>query len=108
MNLFLIPRNNKWYLIILWWELARIPYNIIMVFAGLGSFYIAYATIPLLYIVIGLLFNCVFTLGWVIELSSQRNLNTFNSRKKFRVYFFFGYLILSILLTFSLSLFMIM
>jgi|SRR5258706_4827374 len=96
-------RNNKWYLVVLWWELARIPFNLIIIFAGLLSFYIAYVTIPIVYEVIGFLLNCFFTLGWIIELAARKRRSKPEVRK-FRIYFFFGYLLLCLLLVLSFSL----
>src|SRR5258708_27102429 len=97
-------RNNKWYLVVLWWELARIPFNLIMIFAGLLSFYVAYVTIPIVYEVIGFLLNCFFTLGWIIELAVRKRRSKSGVRK-FRIYFFSGYIILFTLLVLSFSLF---
>ena len=70
-------QNRKWYDIVLWWEIRRIPYNLIMYFVGLLSFYICFATIPLLYIIIALSLNFLYTFGWIFELfviSKQGNL----------------------------------
>ena len=61
--------SRNWFEIILWWEIRRIPYNLIMYFAGLLSFYVGYISIPLIYILMGLAFNVIYTFGWIIELS---------------------------------------
>jgi hypothetical protein len=97
----------KWYEVILWWELMRIPYNAVMALVGYASFYIAFVTIPLVYIALGILFNLFFTLGWVSELTLQSSWTDPLSRRKFRIYFGLGYLLFSIVITFSFSLFLI-
>ncbi len=38
--------QNKWYQSILWWEIRRIPYNVIMIISGLLSFLIGAVSIP--------------------------------------------------------------
>jgi hypothetical protein len=69
MNILnLTNSDRKWYEIVLWWEIRRIPYNLILFAIGLLSFYICFVTIPIFYLVIGLILNLLYTLGWVIEL----------------------------------------
>lgn len=107
MNLLKIKKNDrKWWEIILWWEIRRIPYNLIMCFIGLLSFYICFVTIPLVYLVVGLLLNLIYTFGWVIELAYINRQNNENSRLKYPKYAFIIYLIFSIILVlgFAISL----
>jgi hypothetical protein len=74
MDVFRISKQDrKWYEIVAWWEARRIPYNIIMYFVGLASFYIGYVTLPLLYIFIGFVLNIGYTFGWLIELAVIKN-----------------------------------
>lgn len=95
--------NKNSFGVILWWEIRRIPYNVIMYFAGLLSFYISYISIPLIYILIGLAFNVIYTLGWIIELLIvQKDEN--NERIKYRRNVFLGYLALSVLFVFGIAL----
>ncbi len=68
--------HRKWYHVILFWELARILYNGLMIFVGIGSFRIGYVNIPLVYEIIGLLLNCFFTLSWIIELRAWAEVPT--------------------------------
>jgi len=71
----IIKTDRKWYEIILWWEIRRIPYNIMMYFIGLASFYIAYVTIPLIYIGIGFLLNVGYTFCWIAEIVLHNQLS---------------------------------
>jgi hypothetical protein len=98
--------DRKWYEIILWWELRRIPYNIAMYLVGLASFYIGYVTLPLLYIIIGLLLNAGFTICWIAELIVRKRIDE-QSRIKYSSKTFISYLLFStvIILGFSLLLF---
>lgn len=69
MDILKITRpDRKWYEVILWWEIRRILYNLLMCLLGFASFFIGYVNIPLVYLVIGFGMNVVYTLGWVIEL----------------------------------------
>ena len=100
MNILQVDR--KWYEIILWWELRRIPYNIIMYFIGPASFYISYVTIPLVYIIIGLVLNLFYTLGWIIELQMQDSLNA-TSKLTFTGRSFIAFLIASAVFVFAVA-----
>lgn len=85
MNILKIENvNRKWYEIILWWEVRRIPYNIFMYFIGLSSFKIAYVAIPIVYLALGLLLNILYTFGWIYELMFRKTMSDnlkFNFRK---------------------------
>jgi hypothetical protein len=89
--------TSTWYHVIFWWEIARIPFNIIMLIVGVGSFQIAYVSIPLVYLAIGFLINIFFTLTWIVELSSATIVKKLG-RKKFRKYLFCGFLTVSVIL----------
>lgn len=95
--------NRKWYEIVIWWELRRIPYNIIMCFVGLASFYVGYVTIPLVYMMIGLMLNVGYTFCWIVELLFRRQIKEHN-RMRFPKTSFISYLVISsaIILGFSL------
>ena len=89
----ILQRNVRymWYGTIIWWELIRILYNIIMAIIGFLSFYIAFFTVPIFYIFIDIILNLLFTIGWISELldhrnSSRQERNTF--RKKFLIWYF--------------------
>ena len=95
MNIIRISETNrKWYEIILWWEIRRIPYNIIMYLIGMLSFYICFVTIPLIYIIIGIALNIIYTLGWIIELIGFRKWNN-EKKAKYSKYLFYGYIVFS-------------
>ena len=103
MNMLKIARTNRrWYEIILWWELRRTPYNVIMYFIGLLSFKIGYVTIPLVYIIIGLGLNVLYTFGWMIELLFINRLKEENRRLKYPQYAFISCLTLSTLIVFAI------
>ncbi|TDT46798.1 hypothetical protein CLV90_0857 [Maribacter spongiicola] len=108
MNLLKINSiDRKWWEIILWWELRRIAYNIIMYFIGLLSFYICFVTIPLVYLVIGLVLNIIYTIGWIVELIGRRNWK-FESKLKYPKYAFNGYLVFSVITVFGFSIFLLL
>ena len=109
MNLLKINKTDrKWWGIILWWEIRRIPYNLIMYFIGLLSFYICFVTIPLVYLVIGLLLNIIYTLGWIVELLYINRQSDEIKKLKYPKYAFITYLILSILLVLSIAVFLLL
>ena len=108
MNLLKIKSiDRKWWEIILWWEIRRIPYNLIMYFIGLLSFYICFVTIPLVYLVIGLLLNVIYTFGWIVELVYVNRQNNENRKFKYPKYAFITYLILSIMLVLGFAMFLL-
>jgi hypothetical protein len=103
MNILRITKTKrKWHEIILWWEIRRIPYNIIMYFIGLLSFQIGYVTIPLVYIIIGLGLNVLYTLGWIIELLFINRLKDKDRKIKYPRYAFLSYLTFSTLIVFAI------
>jgi hypothetical protein len=64
---------RKWYHTIVWWELRRIPYNIMMACIGVLSLILGLVTTPLFYLLIGLGLNIYFTQGWMHEILGGRN-----------------------------------
>ena len=108
MGILTIGRTNrKRYERILWWEVRRIPYNIIMYFIGLLSFQIAYVTIPLIYIVIGLGLNAIYTLGWIFELMVFEGMTEVDRGVKYPRYAFISYLIFSTLIVFAIPVYIL-
>lgn len=108
MNFLKITKaKRKWHEVILWWEIRRIPYNVIMYFVGLLSFQIAYVTIPLVYLVIGFVLNVIYTFGWIIELLFINRLNDRNRRMKYPPYTFLSYLTFSALFVLGIAIFLI-
>lgn len=97
------PKNKSTFSTILWWEIRRIPYNLIMIFAGYLSLYIAYATIPALYEIIGLALNVIYTFGWIIELLFINDQNRY-ALAKYPKNAFLIYVLISIILVFGFSL----
>lgn len=96
MNLFKIKTSNRtWWDIILWWELRRFLYNAIMAFVGFLSLVICSVNIPLVYLVIALLLNAIYTLGWIVELIYIRNQSNENRKFTYPKSTFVTYLILS-------------
>lgn len=57
-----------------WWEIRRVPYNIILAVVGYLSFYIGAVTIPLIYVLIGVMLNILYSVLWVIDIAIQRKL----------------------------------
>ena len=84
--MFSVPSGERSKLkIILWWELRRIPYNIIVGAAGIVSvvmfyFFTANEPIedgedigePIMLFIAPLLMNAAYTLGWIVETSSRK------------------------------------
>ncbi|MEO8794867.1 MAG: hypothetical protein ABI390_05325 [Daejeonella sp.] len=68
-----------------------------MYLVGLLSFYIGYVTIPLVYLVIGLALNVIYTLGWVVELLVIKGLKNQSKKLSYPKYAFISYLTLSAL-----------
>ena len=86
LGLFAWPVRSDWQSVVLWWELRRIPYNIVVGLAGaislVSTFFLIVASgvlesgedaiepvglfgLPLLG---GIFFNLCYTAGWVLEL----------------------------------------
>jgi hypothetical protein len=108
MNILRITKQDRpWYEIIIWWEVRRIPFNIIMYFIGLASFYIGYVTIPLLYIIIGLTLNVGYAFCWIVELTLVRKLSG-TVKIRYPGIAFFSYLGISIVIVFSLAIFLVL
>lgn len=67
--------SRKWYHVILWWEIRRIPYNIIMLFSSMISFFVLCFIVegagdfihPMTPIIFGFLANFCYTFGWITE-----------------------------------------
>ncbi len=95
--------NRRWYEIIIWWEIRRIPYNVIMYLVGSVSFYIGFVTLPLLYIVIGVTLNVLYTCCWIIELFIISRIQNENLKLRYAKLAFISYLLLSSLLVFGFA-----
>ena len=109
MNLFKIKTaNRRWYEIILWWEIRRILYNVTMYFIGYASFYICYVSIPLVYLVIGIVLNALYTTSWIIDLLYIQHLNDDNKKKQYPKRLFIYYLALSIILVLSIAFYLLL
>jgi|GEM_PF-2224116 len=85
---------EKWYQKLLWWEVMRIPYNLIMLLLGIGSLAIAAVSIPALYFLIGLGLNFIYTFFGITEIFNKE-LSTSQELKSHRKRNFFGYIIFS-------------
>ena len=94
--------HRKWYIVILWWELLRIPYNLFMYGIGYLSFYISYVTIPLVYLLIGIFLNVFYTGGWIYELLVVPR-QPIEHRQRYARKAFLMYLLLSVILVLSLA-----
>jgi hypothetical protein len=107
MNILRITSiDRKWYEIVLWWELRRVIYNVVMYCMGLLSFQIGFITIPLFYIFIGLALNVFYTFGWVFELMLTKGFSFSKVPPKFSRYSFVLYLIGSIIFVFGVAIFL--
>jgi hypothetical protein len=88
--------------IIIWWEIRRIPYNVIMLIFGYLSLFISYVNIPVVYLVFALMLNLIYNLGWIVEIVLIKNLKNENIRLNYPRYAFRIYLALSIMFVFAL------
>jgi hypothetical protein len=77
-----------------------------MYFVGLLSFQIAFITIPLIYIVIGLALNVFYTFGWVLELMLSKGFTSNKITPRFSRYSFFLYIIASTMSILGLAIFL--
>lgn len=66
--------NRKWHHVILWWEIRRIPFNIIMLFSCLISYLLCFIFEgagdifhPFYLFIFGFLANYLYTFGWITE-----------------------------------------
>jgi hypothetical protein len=106
MNILKITNpNRKWYKIVIWWEIRRIPYNILMYGIGTLSFYISFVTIPLIYLLIGLLLNIIYTFGWIVELMIRKRISI-NARLNYPLRTYLSYIVFSTLLIVGFALFL--
>lgn len=85
-NKTLFLNTNKWYKVLLVWELYRIPYNFLMIGFGLVGGVIAYVNIPLLYLLTGAAFNICYTFLSVIDLCIKAKARVDLSKKIFGIY----------------------
>jgi len=83
-----IERGKAWYKVLAYWELRRVPYNLIMIFGGLVSMAILYANIPALYILIGVALNIGYSALWLIDLAIIKLKNHDRGKKLFWWYVF--------------------
>jgi len=83
-----IERGEKWYKVLAYWELRRIPYNLIMLLGGIASIAIFSVTIPILYILAAIVFNIGYSFLWLIDLQLIKRKNIDRSKKIFRYYIF--------------------
>jgi hypothetical protein len=89
MNQTLFLNTDKWYKVILVWELYRIPYNLLMVLSSFIGITILHVTIPLVYMVIGIVFNILYTALSFIDLGIKKRTSQDKSKKIFISYYVF-------------------
>lgn len=86
--------------IIIWWEIRRVIYNIIMFIVGILSFFIGYITIPIIYILFAINLNVLYTFSWIVEIALIKGINsnklTIKYVKWFSILFYF-YSIIAVL-----------
>lgn len=87
MSTTLFIKTNKWYHSLLVWELYRIAYNLLMIGAGFIGALFLYVNVPLIYILIGLIFNGFYTSLWVIDVIFKKRYKTDYSKKIFISYY---------------------
>jgi hypothetical protein len=85
-NKTLFLNTNKWYKVLLVWELYRIPYNLLMIAFCLVGITIASINVPLLYLLAGGAFNVCYTFLSIIDLYIKVKSKIDLSKKIFGVY----------------------
>lgn len=84
---FITSNSNysNWFMKILWWEIMRIPFNLITILILLVGIYISHITILFLYIILLMILNIIFCLTWMIEIfdkpQNQGSVNLIKHRK---------------------------
>lgn len=96
-------KDRKWYHIIGWWEVRRIPYNIFMMVIGYLSFYIAYISIPLIYLLIGLGLNMLYTGGWLFEITVSGKINDIVLKNNLPKQLYLLYLVMSTVIVYGFA-----
>ena len=87
--------------IIVWWERRRLLFNLVLLAACLVSFFVGTIVIPIVYVMVVLSLNVLFTLSWIIEYSVIKRFKSETLNKRYVLCFFYGlslYSILSIML----------
>jgi len=90
--------DRKWFQVILWWELRRLLYNLILGTVGMIGLFVVHVTIPLIYLLIGFMLNLFYTFGWISELFVVRKLFPEQIQRVYPKRFFLIYLLVSIIL----------
>jgi len=78
-----------------------------MLLAGIASFYIAYVTLPLFYIMIGISLNFIYTLGWISELILSYSVSQ-EKKRHYAPKAFMIMLVFSLIIVFGFSLFLVL
>jgi len=88
--MFSVPegQRSRWQ-IILWWELRRIPYNLILGAVGICSIFLFYFFSshepiengedigePIMILIAPVLINACYMLGWIVEAYARRLIST--------------------------------
>ena len=99
--------DRSWIDIIGWWEIRRIPFNLIVLFLGLLSFCFAYTSIPLIYVFLAFSLNILYCFGWILDIhlvkaDKAMGVNVNHSKRLFLIF-----LVFSILGIFSVSIFLL-
>lgn len=74
-----------------WWEVLRILFNIALLIILFASFYISYINIPLVYIIILINVNLLFTLGETFDLFFLKRITNMKFKRLFPKYFILTY-----------------
>lgn len=93
-------KERNWKQIIIWWEIRRILYNLLMFIAGILSMIICSVSIPVIYLFIGFGLNIIYTFGWIIEILIIKNTKNESLQLNYPKYFYLSYIALSILFVF--------
>jgi hypothetical protein len=95
--------KRNWQEIIMWSEIRRVPYNIMMYLIGILSFQIGYVTIPVVYLIVGLCLNALYTFGWIVELLVVSKLKEKETLINYPAYAFVSYLTFSTIVVFAIA-----
>ena len=98
---------SSWWLKIIWWEVIRVPFNVLIVLFILIGSAVAHINIPFLYVILWILINCLYCLTWFIEILDRPERKGVQTLIKYRASSFkhiilFGMFIISIVTIFTL------
>ncbi len=86
---------------LIWWEMRRILYNFVMFIVGNLSFFLfGYVTMPLIYMLIAINLNILYTFSWILEITIFKQFHSDELTRNYVKWFsilFYSYSIIAVL-----------